>query len=248
MADDSQAHSDQGGLQIIGAGFGRTGTLSLKAALETLGFGPCYHMVEVFAHPEHVPMWRSAAAGQSVDWHRLFKGYRATVDWPSCAFYAQLMDAFPDAKVILSVRDPERWYESARATIYRMSNPGGLAGAAMRTVLMLGRLFVPRMRAAPGMINEVIWQGTFDGRFADREHAIAVYQQHNEEVKRRVPSDKLLVYQLGQGWEPLCAFLGVDVPVDTPFPHLNDRASWGLLSMRRVLAQRQRPAIVQHVP
>ena len=240
--------ADIGGLRVIGAGFGRTGTLSLKAALETLGFGPCYHMVEVFAHPEHAPMWR-AAAGQPVDWHRLFAGYRATVDWPACAFYAQLMDAFPDARVILTVRDPERWYESARATIYRMRNPGGGAsGAAMRAMFMLGRLLVPRLRTTPDMINEVIWQGTFEDRFEDRERAIAVYQQHNEEVKRRVPPDKLLVYQVGQGWEPLCAFLGVDVPADTPFPHLNDRASFGPRTMRRVLAQRQRATVAQRVP
>ena len=241
--------ADIGGLQVIGAGFGRTGTLSLKAALETLGFGPCYHMVEVFGHPEHVPMWRAAAAGQPVDWHRLFQGYRATVDWPACAFYLQLMDAFPEARVILSVRDPERWYESARATIYRMRNPGGgLSGVAMRAMFTLGQLLVPRMRTTPRMINEVIWQGTFDGRFEDREYAIAVYQQHNEEVRRRVPPEKLLVYQVGQGWEPLCTFLGVDVPADTPFPHLNDRATWGARSMARVLAQRQRAAVPQRVP
>jgi hypothetical protein len=240
MTDVAQAHADNGGVQVIGAGFGRTGTLSLKAALETLGFGPCYHMVEVFARPEHVPMWRAAAAGQPVDWHGLFAAYRATVDWPACAFYSDLMDAFPEARVILTVRDPERWYESARATIYRVRNPGGgLSGAAMRAMFMLGRLLVPRMRTAPAMINEVIWQGTFDGRFEDREHAIAIYQKHNEEVKRRVPPEKLLVYQVSQGWEPLCAFLGVDMPADTPFPHLNDRDSFGPRTMRRLLTQRQ---------
>ncbi len=100
-------------LDVIGAGLGRTGTLSLKAALEELGLGKCYHMTEVLAHPESVPVWDAAARGQPVDWDELFDGYRATVDWPGCSFYRELLDRYPDAKVILSVRDPERWYESA---------------------------------------------------------------------------------------------------------------------------------------
>jgi hypothetical protein len=107
-------------LDVIGAGFGRTGTMSLKVALEKLGFGPCYHMSEVFAHPEHVESWRAAAQGKEVDWEQIFGGYRATVDWPACSFYGELMEKYPDAKVILTVRDPQRWYESAYNTIYTL--------------------------------------------------------------------------------------------------------------------------------
>ncbi len=99
-------------IKVIGAGLGRTGTLSLKAALEELGFSRCYHMTDVFAHLEHARVWDDAARGLPVDWDTLFQGYQATVDWPGCAFYEEFMRRYPDAKVILSVRDPERWYEA----------------------------------------------------------------------------------------------------------------------------------------
>ena len=120
---DHAAHGE-GGLKIIGAGFGRTGTLSLKVALEDLGFGPCYHMTEVFQHPEHAKEWLAAAKDQPQDWNKLFAGYQATVDWPGCSFYAELMEVYPDAKVILTVRDPEKWHDSVVNSIYQ-----GLRGA-----------------------------------------------------------------------------------------------------------------------
>jgi hypothetical protein len=104
-------------LEVIGAGFGRTGTKSLKAALEELGFDPCYHMSELFGHPEHVELWEAAARGKSVDWNELLGGYRATTDWPACSFYEELMQSYPDAKVILTLRDPNRWYESTYNTV-----------------------------------------------------------------------------------------------------------------------------------
>lgn len=112
-------------LEVIGAGFGRTGTMSLKVALEELGFEPCYHMSEVFTHPEHVELWRAAAQGEPVEWEQIFGGYRATVDWPACTFYGELMENYPDAKVILTVRDPQRWYESAYNTIYTIDRRVG---------------------------------------------------------------------------------------------------------------------------
>src|SRR5690242_7699355 len=105
-------------LKVIGAGFGRTGTLSLKVALEELGFGPCYHMIEVFQYPEHAKLWEAATQGKPIDWDQIFANYQATVDWPGCTFYADLMARYPDAKVLLSVRDPETWYESVMSTIY----------------------------------------------------------------------------------------------------------------------------------
>ena len=200
-------------LQVIGAGFGRTGTLSLKAALERLGLSKCHHMTEVLARPETAEIWLAASRGESVDWSAAMEGYQASVDWPSCTYYKELMAAFPEAKVLLSVRDPERWYESVRTTIYELSarSPRWLAWIA------------PPFRAVLAVSKSCVWS-TFDGRFEDRAHAIEVFGQHIAEVKRVVPADRLLVFEVAQGWGPLCDFLGVPVP-DEPFPHLNDRAA-----------------------
>lgn len=203
-------------LKVIGAGFGRTGTLSLQAALEELGFSCCYHMQEVLTHPAHAPVWSAARRGEPVDWDTLFAGYQAAVDWPPCAFYSALLCRYPDAKVILTIRDPDKWYESARQTIYYARNAFP-AWAAW---------FLPPMRRFTRMLDDVVWVGTFLGRFADKEHALAVFDRHNEEVRRTVPPDRLLVYEVSQGWGPLCAFLGVPVPKDKPFPRLNDTAEF----------------------
>ena len=206
-------------LEVIGAGFGRTGTMSLKVALEELGFGPCYHMTEVFANPEHIESWKAAARGEPLDWDEVFRDYRATVDWPAAAFYEELMERYPDAKVILTVRDSERWYESARTTIY------GIQKTATSPPFSLGALFVPRMKRmkrAALMAADLAWGDMFDGKFEDRRHAIEVFERWNEEVKERVPPDKLLVYEVKEGWGSLCEFLEVEVPKDKPFPHLND--------------------------
>ena len=218
-------------LEVIGAGLGRTGTLSLKIALEQLGFAGCYHMTEVFAHPEHVPLWDAAGRGDPVDWDALFRGYRATVDWPGCNFYRALMGWYPDAKVILTVRDPERWYESARRTIY----------SVREAFPRWSRPFLPRMGRIMGMVDRLIWDGFFRGRFEDRDHALVVFHRHTEEVRRSVPPDRLLVYEVREGWGPLCAFLGVPVPEGKPFPHVNDteefRARIGKMArMFRVVA------------
>ena len=206
-------------LEVIGAGFGRTGTMSLKVALEELGFGPCYHMTEVFANPEHIESWKAAARGEPLDWDEVFRDYRATVDWPAAAFYEELMERYPDAKVILTVRDSERWYESARTTIY------GIQKTATSPPFSLGALFVPRMKRmkrAALMAADLAWGDMFDGKFEDRRHAIEVFERWNEEVEERVPPDKLLVYEVKEGWGSLCEFLEVEVPKDKPFPHLND--------------------------
>jgi Sulfotransferase domain len=219
-------------LEVIGAGFGRTGTMSLKVALEELGFGPCYHMSEVFAHPEHVELWRAATRGEQFDWERIFGGYRATVDWPGCTFYGELMERYPDAKVILTVRDPQRWYESAYNTIYRITR------AASLPLFYLASLVLPRargMKQARRMIVELIWEREFHGRFEDRGYAIEAFERHNEEVEQSVPPEKLLVYEVKEGWGPLCEFLGVEVP-EKPFPHLNDTAVFrGRIRRMRVL-------------
>ena len=207
-------------LKVIGAGFGRTGTKSLKQALEVLGFGPCYHMVEAFAHPEHVPVWEAAAQGEPVEWEDIFRSYQAAVDWPAAAFYAQLMARYPGARVILTVRDPDRWYESMLNTLYAM---GQLTAAPPMAWLEV--LFAPHRHRLIAVTSR-LWDDLFGGRFADRQHAIDVFTRYNADVQRRVPAERLLVYDVTQGWEPLCAFLGVAVPEGVPFPHLNDTAEF----------------------
>jgi hypothetical protein len=201
-------------MQVIGAGFGRTGTMSLKVALEELGFGPCYHMIEVFEHPEHVPLWEAAAQGEPVDWEELLAGYQSTVDWPGCTFYKDLMKVYPEAKVLLNVRDPDKWYESARNTIYATVN-------------------IPDPPPGRRMVDKLVWKQTFDGNFENRQHAIEVFERHNEEVKKHVPSERLLIYEVKEGWEPLCEFLGVVAPRDKPFPRLNDTESFKQMVQQR---------------
>lgn len=207
-------------MKVIGAGFGRTGTMSLKAALEELGFDKCYHMIEVMQNPSHVRVWKQALEGKTVDWDALFDGYQATVDWPGCTFYQELMEQYPDAKVLLSVRDPERWYTSTHQTIYTFNhNP----------VMLL----IPASRPIMQMTHQLIWKKTFHGQFENRQYAIDIFNDHIETVKRTVPADRLLVYDVKQGWEPLCHFLEVPVPQDKPFPHLNDTES-----MQKMVQQR----------
>ena len=210
-------------IQIIGAGLGRTGTMSLKHALEELGFSRCYHMIELLGNPEHVSHWEAAARGDTVDWDTLFQGYQATVDFPGCTYYRQLMDRYPQAKVLLSVRDPAAWYESCMATIYRAG-----PSPVQKLLMSLKLPFSPRLRKMVRVFRltrSVVWERQFDGRFEDRDHAIAEFERHNREVKETVPPERLLVYQVKDGWEPLCRFLGVPVP-DKPFPRVNDRASF----------------------
>lgn len=202
-------------LDVIGAGFGRTGTASLKAALERLGFGPCYHMFEVIAEPHRIDDWARAVDGEPVRWDDVFQGYRSTVDWPGTAFWRELTEVAPQAKVILTVRDPQRWYDSTYNTIYQLAQ--GDPDSAPASVDGNDGSLLPT-------ITRMIWQGTFDGRFADRDHAIEVFERHNAEVQRAVDANRLLVYQVSQGWEPLCRFLDVEVP-DEEFPHVNDSAS-----------------------
>jgi hypothetical protein len=188
-------------LSVIGAGFGRTGTMSLKFALEALGAGPCYHMIEVFKNPAAPSYWTAAADGEPVDWETVFEGYRATVDWPSATFYEPLAKAYPDAKVILTERDPEAWWTSTQATIFNWDTG----------------------RSPPepflGMVQKVIG-ALFDQRIHDRDHVISVFRRHNARVREVIPADRLLVYEVADGWEPLCSFLGVPVP-EAPMPSLN---------------------------
>ena len=193
-------------IMVIGAGFGRTGTLSLKTALEQLGLGPCHHMVELFKHPEQIPVWDAATDGAPVDWEALLAGYRSIVDWPGCHFWRELVDRYPGAKVVLTVRDPAGWYRSASDTIFRFMQEKPKDDPAYQAQWRLAR--------------KMILQQTFGGSTADPELAMEVLKMHDAEVKRTVPDDRLLVYEVKQGWAPLCAFLGLPVP-DTPFPKSN---------------------------
>jgi hypothetical protein len=197
-------------VRVIGAGVGRTGTLSLKAALETLLGGPCYHMVEVFAHPEHVPAWHAAARGDPPDWHALLAGYRAAVDWPASAFWPELMRVFPDAKVLLSTRDRRAWWESADATIFpHVRTPPPLPAA---------------MAGWPAMVRDLM-AARFTLELDDPEAAMAAFDRHNEAVRAGVPAERRIEWRPGDGWEPLCHALGVPVP-DAPFPRTNTREDW----------------------
>lgn len=197
-------------LDVIGVGFGRTGTYSLKHALEQLGFGPCHHGFELLRHPEQVPLWDRALAGEPV-WDEVFAGYRSTTDFPSLDCWRELVAAYPRAKVVLTVRDPDRWYDS---------------------LLTLGdHLRDPQVRA---LVQErVPWLGRptrmFDGvDLTDRAAVIDRFERHTAEVREVVPADRLLVYEVRQGWGPLCAFLGVDVPTGE-FPRRNDGEELGRL-------------------
>lgn len=193
-------------LKLINAGLGRTGTTSLKAALDQLGFGPCYHMFDIVSSEERVGQWEKIVCeGQCLDWPGIFDGYTSAVDGPPAIYYEQIMAAFPQAKVILTVRDAERWYQSTHDTLYQFAVKGGPT--------RLHRV-----------VSAMVWDGLFEGRFADKDHAIAIFHRRNQEVIDRVDPARLLVYDVRQGWEPLCAFLGVDVPAEE-FPRLNDAAA-----------------------
>lgn len=194
-------------LKVVGAGFGRTGTMSLKTALEQLGFNKCYHMFEVSLNDGHVELWRAIERGEAVDLKALFEGYQASVDWPSCNYWQQQLEFFPEAKVILSRRDPERWYESVMNTIY----PSTLAGLKSDD---------PEIKARVEMVFEVIWDGVFSGRMDDKDHVIGIFEAHNQSVIDQVPADRLLVFEASQGWQPLCDFLEVPIP-DAPYPKTN---------------------------
>jgi hypothetical protein len=194
-------------VQVVGAGLGRTGTLSLKLALEQLLGAPCYHMMEVFGRPDDVAVWQRAVDAETIDWPAFFEGYEAVVDWPACAFWRQISDAFPDAPVLLSTRaSADAWFTSANDTIFGVARaPEGdgapLASAHRRMVLSL-------------------WATTFTSDVLDPDVAERAYESHNEAVRSTIPAERLIDWQPGDGWEPIFSRLGLPVP-DAPFPHAN---------------------------
>jgi len=207
-------------LRVIGAGLGRTGTHSLKLALERLLGAPCYHMIEVFRQPTHIPIWQRATAGEMPRWKELLAGYRATVDWPAAAFWKEISQEYPDALVLLSVREVDDWWASADRTIFAISRreppPGPVFPAQFEMV-------------------KTLLETRFTPAWSDERMAKQAYLRHNDEVRRSAARDRLLEWHPGDGWEPICARLGLGLPSE-PFPHVNTteefRAMAGLEATR----------------
>jgi hypothetical protein len=197
-------------VKVVGAGVGRTGTHSLKLALEQLLGGACYHMVEVFEHLDHVPTWTAALRGEQVDWEPVLGSYSAVVDWPGAGCWDAIAAAYPDALVLLSTRrDAEQWWTSANATILGSMRSGGPPDPAMdgwraMTAVMMNR---------------------FDPNWSDHDAAVAAYERHNAAVRNSVPAERLIEWKATNGWAPLCSALGLPEP-DAPFPHSNTTEEW----------------------
>jgi len=201
-------------LQVIGAGLPRTGTLSMKAALEQIGFGPCYHMAEVMMAPWRHELWARHFRGESVDWEEVFDGYKATVDAPGCVAWRDLVARYPDAKVVLTIRDVERWADSMLNTVLSGQHQ---AAIQQMPVAPMFEVMGPRLMAMTGAAPPA---GAPVGP-PPREALLAMFANHRAAVEREVPPGKLLVFDVREGWEPLCRFLGVEAP-DTPFPRMNE--------------------------
>jgi hypothetical protein len=205
-------------LKVVGSGLGRTGTKSMQTALNRLGFGPCHHMVEVFAHPESMQLWVDASEGRP-DWDLIFKDYQSMVDYPGAAHWRALADHYPHAKVLHTVRDPDKWFESTQATIFA---PGG--GAQVGGESLRDRFFASFM-------------GPMRAHLDDRAFMTDYFRRHTEAVKAAIPPERLLVYEVGEGWDRLCAFLAVPVP-DQTYPSENSREDF----IARVREQQARAA------
>jgi hypothetical protein len=194
------------GLKIVGAGLGRTGTTSLKLALEMLLGGRCYHMAEVSARPDHAHIWSQAYNGKLPDWSGLFDGYAATVDWPGATFWETLMTNYPNALVVLSIRDPQSWWESCHETIFQVLDK---PDATPEWKVMIKNMFAAHKLHVP----------------IARDRAIKAFTDHNQKVMETVPEDRLLIWQASEGWDPLCKALQCAIPAE-PFPRINTREQW----------------------
>jgi hypothetical protein len=196
-------------LRVVGAGFPRTGTSSLHNALIRLLGGRCYHMDEVFANLDHVPVWRAALAGEAPDWNNFLGDYGAAVDWPASTFWRELAAANPDAPVVLSVRgDAETWWRSADRTILQVAR----------------RDEYPEYGDWLSLFHELL-RSEIGERWDDPAHAMTAYEQHNDDVRRAFSPQRLVEWQPEDGWAPICEALGVDIP-EEPFPHINTTEDW----------------------
>ncbi|MBT4161110.1 MAG: sulfotransferase family protein [Gammaproteobacteria bacterium] len=195
-------------MRVIGAGLGRTGTNSLKIALEILLQGPCYHMFELWQNPEDVAIWQSAVNDEPVDWQKFLSRWVATVDWPGAPLFDQMAAAFPDALVLLSIRDGEEWYQSANNTIF----------SVMRNA-------PPGEKPPTGKLVASEFDKWLTLDIDNKAEVIAAHDRHNERVRKTIPPNRLLEWRPGDGWEPICSALDLPVPAE-PFPHANDSASF----------------------
>lgn len=196
-------------MKLINCGLGRTGTTSLKGALEILGISPIYHTTDMFKSTTHIDFWESVMRGQPVDWSAFFGGYEVA-DWPAGLAYREIIAAFPEAKVMLTMRDPVQWFNSINGVMSKMSSM---------------RIPSERFKRAKKFLLEYAINGFFEGKVEDQDHMVELFARHTEAVKALVPAERLLVYDVREGWEPLCRFLEVDVP-NKSFPRLNQRAGF----------------------
>jgi hypothetical protein len=197
-------------LRVVGAGLGRTGTHSQKLALERLLGGPCYHMIETFGRPDDISVWHRAIDGDVPDWEAFLADYVAAVDWPACAFWRELSDAFPDALVLLSTRDVDSWWTSASSTIFEA---------------LAGELSAEEIRGGQQSMVIDLFFKRFTPLWQDEDEAKAAFVAHNEAVRAAIPKERLVEWQPGDGWEPICNALGLPVP-DEPYPHVNTTADF----------------------
>jgi hypothetical protein len=206
-------------VKVIGAGLPRTATTTQKLALEMLGLGPCYHMRDLMADMErNVPLWRRAL-DDGAPWDQIFEGYQSTTDWPGAFHWRELIEVYPDAKVLLSVRDPDSWARSMGDTINQIY----FGDSLMRHLAKARYAIDPRWAAWMDLMTDMTWEGrgAFAGSRGEREPMIEGFNRFNEEVQSTVPAEKLLVWDPQEGWAPLCEFLEVDVPAQE-LPQVND--------------------------
>ena len=217
-------------LKVIGAGLGRTGTESLKKALEHLGYDKCYHMFELMKDGTLLDQWQKLRKGEQPDYDILFRNYQSTVDFPAAIYYREFMLQYPDARVILTLRDADKWYDSAQKTIFR-----GMPKPLYHVLKSIG-VFVRKTRLMMQVYDyaqEIVHKEFFNDRIEDREYCKKIFNEWNEEVKRNVSADKLLVFEVKDGWEPLCKFLGLPVP-GIPFPKSNDSDNFDKNMVKRL--------------
>lgn len=199
-------------LSVINAGFGRTGTMSIKMALEELGLGPCHHMEAVFSDSSQLPSWQKVVDGGSAKWGEVFRGYNTAVDWPSAHYWKELADFYPESKVLLSIRSPESWWESYSSTIKKLLE-------------RVDEIPEEYPRSVIKMANKIINEQTFGGFFNNKEHVLSAFNKRIVDVKQVIPDHRLLVFEVTEGWSPLCEFLGVPIP-ESDFPHSNSKVEF----------------------
>jgi hypothetical protein len=211
-------------LRVIGAGMPRTGTMSQKLALEHLGFSPCHHMTEVFANPWQWPLLEAAAEGRLADWDQIFAGYQACTDAPGAYFWRELILRYPEAKVVLSLREPDRWYDSMMATIFTARHMQSMSASGVGPVI---RKIASRMFSQGEAARNA---ARTTGGPPDRGAMIAAYEAHNAAVMAAIAPERLLVYRVSEGWDPLCRFLQVPIP-EAPFPRVNSSEEFHAISV-----------------